>query len=488
MSRYSRQTMMRLATPRPGTLEALLLSQDQNLISITRPLLNPILENVSIPSQQERCSVEAAFWARGGAADYDQWGRIVEDRGWSYDGLLPHLKRPENHFGAGANPDQRGSIGPMRVTSVLESDPKRDYGLREPIRTAWKELGLEQNPNGDCGSLSGICELLENWDNGQRQPSNLAYSLQGVAVITGALVHKVLFIKGDGGSQIASAIILSDGRHFNARKEIILCAGTIRTPQLLMLSGIGSAEMLSKYDIPLVYNNPEVGRNYFENFAHFQGLPCDWAVNGGVPLHLLEPALRADAANGKLSDVSLLEPKRCHIETMVVCSPVGAPVPMDGSYIATSVMLLVPTSRGSVSIVSTSPDDAPAIDPNFYDTEFDRSALIYGTRRVTTALLGTSAGQAYIDSEGAPPGMEPLTMESSDADVDARIRMAGLSHAHSAGTAAMGKVIDTHLCVKGVKGLRVADASVFPVAIGGHPQATLYGVAERAAEMILRDQ
>ena len=222
--------------------------------------------------------------------------------------------------------------------------------------------------------------------------------------------------------------------------------------------------------------------------AFYKGLPCDWAVNGGVPLHLLEPALRADAANGKLSDVSLLEPKRCHIETMVVCSPVGAPVPMDGSYIATSVMLLVPTSRGSVSIVSTSPDDAPAIDPNFYDTEFDRSALIYGTRRVTTALLGTSAGQAYIDSEGAPPGMEPLTMESSDADVDARIRMAGLSHAHSAGTAAMGKVIDTHLCVRGVKGLRVADASVFPVAIGGHPQATLYGVAERAAEMILRDQ
>ena len=209
-------------------------------------------------------------WARGDAADYDQWGRIVEDRGWSYDGLLPHLKRPENHFGAGANPDQRGSIGPMRVTSVLESDPKRDYGLREPIRTAWKELGLEQNPNEDCGSLSGICELLENWDNGQRQPSNLAYSLQGVAVITGALVHKVLFIKGDGGSQIASAIILSDGRHFNARKEIILCAGTIRTPQLLMLSGIGSAEMLSKYNIPLVYNNPEVGRNYFENLAHFQ--------------------------------------------------------------------------------------------------------------------------------------------------------------------------------------------------------------------------
>lgn len=452
-------------------------------------------------------------WARGDASDYDQWARAVGDERWSYKGLLPYMKKSETHFQAKQDPEQRGSNGPMRVTSVVESDPKRRYGLREPIKAAWEELGLKFNPRGDCGSLAGICEFLENWKNGQRQPSNLAYSLQGVNVMTGTVVHKVLFTEGEEKTPIASGVLLKDGRHLKARKEVVLSTGTVKTPQILMLSGIGSADILKKHGIQVVHDNPEVGRNYFDHFAHFQvwklrnpekglsmgsprwddpafykGMPCDWAINEGVPPSLLEPAFKADAASGKVSDRSILEPSRCLVETMVVYSPVGAPVPVDGSYVATSVMLLLPTSRGSVQITSSSPTDAPAIDTNYYDTEVDRTALIYGTQRAIQALLGTSTGQSYIEGEGAPPGVPVLTAESSNADIDKRIRMAGLSHAHAAGTAAMGKVIDTQLHVKGVKGLRVADASIFPVAIGGHPQATLYGVAEQVAEMILHDK
>ena len=220
--------------------------------------------------------------------------------------------------------------------------------------------------------------------------------------------------------------------------------------------------------------------------AFYKGLPCDWAVNEGTPANLLEPALNADAKSGKVTDQSLLYPKRCLTETMVMYSPVGAPVPTNGTFVATSVMLLLPTSRGKLKIVSASPLNAPAIDTNFYDTETDRTALIHGVRRATKALLGTSAGKLYIQSEEAPSEMPALTENSSDADIDTRIRMAGLSHAHPAGTAAMGKVVDSQLRVKGVKGLRVADASIFPTAIGGHPQATLYGVAERAADILLQ--
>ncbi|KAK0508446.1 hypothetical protein JMJ35_008722 [Cladonia borealis] len=150
-------------------------------------------------------------------------------------------------------------------------------------------------------------------------------------------------------------------------------------------------------------------------------------------------------------------------------------------------MLLLPTSRGSVHITSASPIDAPAIDSNIYDTEIDRTALIHGVRRVLHALLGTSTGKSYVNSEAAPPDMPALTENSSDAEIDTGIRLTGLSHAHSAGTAAMGKVVDTQLRVKGVRGLRVADASIFPTTIGGHPQATLYGVAEHAADIILQD-
>lgn len=187
-----------------------------------------------------------------------------------------------------------------------------------------------------------------------------------------------------------------------------------------------------------------------------------------------------------MSDESIQDPTRCLVETMVVYSPVGAAVPIDGSYIATSVMLLVPTSRGSVNVISASPTDAPAIDTNYYDTEVDRVALIYGTRCVIKALLRTVRERSYIECEGASPGVSALRLESSDADIDARIRMADVSHAHSTETAAMDKVIDTQFRVKEVRELRIADASVFPVAIDAHPQAILYDVTEQAAGMILR--
>ncbi|KAI4263966.1 MAG: hypothetical protein L6R42_000909 [Xanthoria sp. 1 TBL-2021] len=453
------------------------------------------------------------LWLRGDARDYDQWAKLVGDERWSYKGLLPYFRKSENHFKAKQAPEHRGSDGPIRITSVFESDPKRRYGLREPIKAAWEEMGLQKNPHGDCGSLQGICESLENWDDGKRQPSNLAYSLKNVRVLTSAVVHKVSMVDDSDGKLRASNVVLADGRQIKARKEIILSAGTIKTPQILMLSGIGPAALLASQGIPLVKDNAEVGNNYFDHFALFQvwklrnpekglstgglgwddpalfkGLPFDWTVNEGTPSDLLMSAMQSDAANGKMNDQSLMDPAKSFVETMVFYSPVGAPVPVDGSYIATSTMLLAPTSRGSLQIVSSSPKDPPVIDPNFYDTEIDRTALIHGVRRILRALLKTASGKQYVEREEAPEGMPSLSADSPDADIDARIRKAGVSHAHAAGTAAMGKVVDTRLRVHGIAGLRIADASILPIAIGGHPQATLYGLAEQAAEMILQDK
>ena len=101
-------------------------------------------------------------WARDDTRDYDQWATTVKDERWSYKGFLPYLKKSEKHFKADKDPEQRGSDGPMRVTSVFDSDPKRRYRLRKPFKAAWEELGLKQNPRGDCGSLAGIGEFLEN--------------------------------------------------------------------------------------------------------------------------------------------------------------------------------------------------------------------------------------------------------------------------------------------------------------------------------------
>ncbi|MCJ1358220.1 MAG: hypothetical protein MMC33_008219 [Icmadophila ericetorum] len=444
-------------------------------------------------------------WCRGDPKDYDQWAKTVGDNRWSYPGLLPFFRKSESYFDQTADPKEHGFEGPMHVTSVSASDGQRKYPLREPIRTAWTELGIKHTTDSS-GSTSGISEFLENWHNGKRQPANLAYSLEGITVLSDATIHRIVFSKGLLGYHYASAVLLTDGRTFEARKEIIICCGTMRTPQLLMLSGIGPEDVLSRFDIPVIHKAPEVGKNLWDHYAHYQnfklrepekglalgsplltdpayfkGMPVDWIVNEATPFHLLEAALKEDGI-----DRSLLE-RPCHTESLVLYSTLGAPhIPMNGTYVSTSVMLLNSTSRGSVSIASALPTDQPVIDPNHYATKADQVCLIHGTRRILQALLGTPEGQKYFDSEAPPPGFAKLGPNSSDAEIDARIRATGEAHYHTAGTAAMGKVVDTNLRVYGVRGLRVVDASVLPVAIGGHPQATLYALAEQAAEIILK--
>ena len=455
-------------------------------------------------------------WSRGDPADYDEWARVVGDLRWSYSGLLPFFRRSESYFDSEADRKEHGFSGPIHVSSVPSSDPNRKYGLRQAIRDAWTELGVKYKPD-PSGSLLGLSDYLENWRDGLRQPSTLAYGLGGVQIMTNAVVHRVMFSTVDVGQPIASAVLLADGRRITATKEIILSAGTFRTPQLLMLSGIGPAATLSKHNIPPIIDAPQVGQNLFDHFAHFQfwkirnpekglamgsplwndpalfkGMPCDWVVNEAVPKNILEPAVHADnqgaSSSGKEHNLSLLHPSRSHLETTILYAPAGATnLPVDGNYIASSVMLCLPTSRGSITLSSASPTEPPIIDSNYYDTNTDRVSLIYGTRRILEALLDTSAGKAHIESEVTPPGFPPLDSKATDTEIDARIRAAGISHKHAAGSAAMGTVLGTDLLVKGVQGLRVVDASVLPVPVGGHPQATLYAIAEQAADLILKD-
>jgi choline dehydrogenase-like flavoprotein len=460
-------------------------------------------------------------WSRGDATDYDEWARLVQHRRWSYEGLLPYFKKSEhclNKQPSSQQSEQHGFDGPIRYISISSSDVDRKYGLREPIKDAWCELGIPYNPDANGGSVLGLSEVDENWYGGIRQPSHLAYDLKGVQVITNAVVQRILFssMGNNNGKQKASGVLLADGRQMSARKEIVLSAGAHRTPQVLMLSGIGPANELSKHDISIVVESPEVGANMFDHYALFQwwklrpseqgmavgtprwnslaflkGMPIDWAVKEHVPASVLDKALELDSTNKSEAD-ALSDPARPHFETMVIyasgaAQAVGLDLPMDGTYVSTSVMLTLPTSRGRIYLTSADVKDPPAVDPNYFATAVDSAILKYGARRVMQALLDTKAGQENVESEVVPPGTAPLNPQSTDEEIDARIRAVGMPHAHAAGTAAMGKVVDSSLRVFGVEGLRVADASVLPVPISGHPQATLYALAELAADLVLED-
>jgi choline dehydrogenase-like flavoprotein len=318
----------------------------------------------------------------------------------------------------------------------------------------------------------------------------------------------VLFEHLPGQVPRAIGVLLADGRQVKARKEILLATGTLRSPQLLQLSAIGPASLLTSHSIPLIHDSPDVGANLFDHFALFQvfklrgperglalghtnlvdpafikGMPVDWSVNEALPTPLLQQALAADG--DRLDIQALGNNGRPHVETMVIYHPLAPGVPVDGSYVGTSVILTIPTSRGTVALASFSPDDKPLIEPNYFATSMDRAVLVHGARRLLQCLTGTTAGQDFVEAEVAPiPGMNPLTLESSTEEIENRIRAVGSPHFHPAGTCALGSVLDTELRVKGVHGLRVADASVFPAPVGGHPQATLYALAERAAAMI----
>lgn len=183
----------------------------------------------------------------------------------------------------------------------------------------------------------------------------------------------------------------------------------------------------------------------------------------------------------------LLHPPRSHLEAYVIY--VGAnkedpAIPMDGSHIATRVIGLLPSSRGTVTLASSDPADDPIIDPNYYATETDRYVIRTGLRGIAKMLLETEKGKAFVECETTPAGFEAISEYTGDEEIDRRVAKVGDTLYHPAGTAAMGTVVDADLKVYGVERLRVVDASVIPMPIAAHYQACVYALAEQAADII----
>jgi len=373
---------------------------------------------------------------------------------------------------------------------------------------------VDYNADANGGESLGMSELVETWRDGKRQLVNKAYDLSRVQVLTQTLVQRVV-VEDVKGSKVATGVQLADGRVMTASKEIIVSAGAYRTPQVLMLSGIGPAAELAKCGIATVVNSPEVGQNFHDHLgvniwwklqnperdlaegapgwkdpSFTKGMPTDWLVSQHTPKELMKEALVAD--NDSKDSQGLLNASRCHTETLTTYAPNGIEIanmkiPYDGSYITTTISGMAPTSRGRITISSSNPSDAPVIDPNYYSTAADRVALRHGVRQVLRMLQDTPTGQKIVSNEEPPKGFTNLHWKlSSDGQIDERVKRVANSAYHAGGTAAMGKVVDTELKVKGVQGLRVCDASVLPVPIGAHYQATVHAVGEVGADLILK--
>lgn len=453
------------------------------------------------------------MWTRGKAVDYDRWANLVGDESWAYAGWLEYFKRTER-YQAGKN-DSSGSHGfdgPITLESVTSSDPNRRYPLQEPLKAAWGRVGVHERPDGNSWQPVGLTEYVEGFKHGKRQLASEAYglgTLKNVEILTDTLVKRVLF-EDKNRKKTAVGIEVADGTRYMASKEVIISTGAYRTPQLLQLSGIGPPDVLEKHGIPLVLDAPEVGRNFHDHFCVVQwwklskpglavgspewtdpgfhkGSPVDWLVTQQFQTEELKQAIKDDG--GQIEGHHLLDPEVAHTETLIAYAPIAAPladvdVPFDGMYIASCVLLMNSTSRGSIMIAGPDAATVPLIDPNLHSTNTDRAIMREALRSVMEVLQDTPEMKEFVDSERAPDGFAPLTKDASVEDIEARIARVGNTFNHPAGTASMGKVVDTDLKIMGVEGLRVVDASVFPLPIAAHYQAIVYALGEKAADII----
>lgn len=453
--------------------------------------------------------VNVGDWKRASKADHDLMAKKAGHERFLYKNMIKYTKRLEKHFDVSADRNFHGFDGPIHTIGG------RKYPMREVILKTAEANGHRYNPtatNGDPIGLADFVQCFRATGEGTaiRQHSAKVYDLSNVQVFCDSAVARVILDE----QKHAVGVALISGVTLEAAKEVIVCCGTQRTPQLLMLSGIGPRNELSKHDIPVLVDSPAVGQNYTDHSAYTsyfklkdsskgysvpfrgkeqanytQGMPIDFTFFGALPAAELTPHLKAD--NQDLTDHPALVDKRCHIMSFVMYYPLLAhPVfypsivaDTESAYISIVALHMQPLSRGTVTLRSADPKDLPICNPNFFSTNTDRF-IMRAAIRDNLRLAATVPLAEEIGDEIAPVGFGTLTESSSDEDMDARVREFANTISHPMGTCALGSVLDDTFRVRGVTGLRVCDASVFPEPIGAMPSCTIYALAEMCAGLV----
>lgn len=434
-------------------------------------------------------SISAMMWVRGVPADYDAWATAGND-GWSYEDVLSYFRRAEDavrrdsaHTGVG---------GPMRVEEQRDPNPGTHLFV-----AACQRAGIPRNPNSNAGTNLGVDYAQVTQRRARRESSATAYlhparSRSNLVVETGA--HAVRVVVDEG--RVGGVSYLQEGelRTVRARKEVILAGGAVNTPQILMLSGIGPASHLAELGIEVVVDAPGVGSNLSDHLAAglmMETTRTDSLVAAETPLQLVDYLTRRRGLlTSNVGEAHAFLESRPGLggpDIELIFAPVpfldhGLTEPDRHGYTIAAI-LLQPESRGTVRLASNDPLDPPLIDPGYLTEERDLDRLVWGLERVAEVF----ATQPLAEVIGAP--IRPETLPTTDGERVEAVRAWSETLYHPVGTAAMGPtpdfVVDSRLRVRGVSGLRVADASVMPTLNRGHTYAPVVMIAEKASEMIL---
>jgi choline dehydrogenase len=429
-------------------------------------------------------SVNAMVYIRGNRRDYDDWGVP----GWSSPELLPYfLKAEDNERGASR---WHGAGGPLPV-----SEGRSGNVMSRAFVDAGAQAGLQRNDdfNGDEQDGVGMYQVTQR--GGQRASAAVAYlhpamERENLTVMPYMHIERVLF---DGTRAVGvQASQLGQAQEFRAEREVILCGGAYNSPQLLMLSGIGPAEHLLMREIEVLLDQPAVGANLSDHAA----TQLVWTTPEPESLLLaLEPAALQEyeatqtgpfasnlAEAGGFARVGEGAPApdvQFHFAPVHIVDEGMSDPQAHGVWVSPCV--LTPHSRGSVRLASSDPTAKPIVRNEFYSAGDDMQRMI-AALRLTLDICGQPALRPYC--------AEPFNTPDGDSEDAMRAHVARTTFAvyHPVGTCRMGEgadaVLDAQLCVNGVEGLRVVDASVMPVVPRGNTNAPTIAIAERAADLI----
>ncbi|HEY3141108.1 MAG TPA: GMC family oxidoreductase N-terminal domain-containing protein [Acidimicrobiales bacterium] len=439
-------------------------------------------------------SINAQMWLRGQRADYDGWAD-EGCPGWSYDVVRPYFERAERRQGSNVG-GVYGTAGPNRVSELRDANPTTQAFL-----AACAELGLHRPDELNGADIEGYGPTPVMQRKGRRWSAADAYlrpvsQRKNLTVLTNATTQRVLLNDGratgveyrDAGGQT---------QRLSARRDVILSAGAIGSPQLLQLSGIGDADQLRAAGVEPTHELPGVGRNLQDHLLTGVIVNCTepvTLVDAEKPINLLRFVLFrkglltsnvGEAAAFVRTSDDLAAPD---IELIFAPAPYidhGLTEP-PGHGLSIGVILLQPESRGQITLASSDPAAAPVIDPAYLSKPSDLATQIAGVR-LAGKVFDTAALRGYV-GESIEPDPTTVIATASDDDLAAFVREQSETLYHPVGTCRMGEgddaVVDPELGVRGLDGLRVVDASVMPRIIRGHTHAPTVMIAERAADLI----
>ena len=442
-------------------------------------------------------SINAMIYMRGQRSDYDHWAKLG-NRGWGWDDVLPVFKRSERYqHGADA---WHGAGGELRV-----EERRVNWEILDAWRDAAAACGIPKITEFNRGDNFGNAYFQMNQRRGVRWSATKAFlrpvmNRSNLTVLTDANVRRILFTQHRDEPR-ATGVDVKIGNHletFLASREILLAAGSIGSPQLLQLSGVGAPELLRTHDVPIVHELRGVGENLQDhlqirsifkvsNTVTLNRRARTWFGKVGMGLEYL--AFRSGPLTmppSQLGAFAKSDPGRTsaniewHVQPLSL-DRFGEPLHRFDA-ITPSVCNLQPTSRGHVRITSRDPENHPAITLNYLATKEDCQVAVQGMR-FTRRIMADEALARFQPMEWLPGSQ----ITSDDEMLDAA-RDIGTTIFHPVGTCAMGDnelaVVDDRLRVRGIRGLRVIDASVMPTITSGNTNAPTVMIAEQGARFV----